>query len=298
MAQFTPDANRAESQITVTAAGNTQTFPYPAGTAASSFGADGFHYITSRDFSRLDARLRHIEITFGANNITVRNMTERSFKVGQVLHLQLEIAGYDGSGDDVPAGVAKMVLAMVDLGTPATADANGAVESQAATVASGLATGFNGALVSDGVAVFDVPRNVVASWTGTAILTVTGTDVNGNTVVESSASGTSMTGAKAFKTVTGVSVSANVTALTVGSGQVLGLPVFLQDALDVEQERQDGVAATAGTIVTGDEAVATATTGDVRGTYTPNSAPNGSRQYELRCALRSASFRGREQYAG
>jgi len=44
-------------------------------------------------------------------------------------------------------------------------------------------------------------------------------------MVEKSASGTSHTGKKAFKTVTSFSVSANVTALTVGTGVVLGLPV-------------------------------------------------------------------------
>jgi len=37
-------------------------------------------------------------------------------------------------------------------------------------------------------------RNVVAAWTGTAVMTVTGLDMYGNVVVEASASGTSLTG--------------------------------------------------------------------------------------------------------
>jgi hypothetical protein len=127
---------------------------------------------------------------------------------------------------------------------------------------------------------------------------VTGTDEYGNVLVESSASGTSLTGNKAFKTITGISVSADVTGLTVGTGTKLGLPAFLADTVDVLREILDGAAATAGTIVAGVIATATATTGDVRGTYTPNSAPNGTRVYELIAALRNPAFKGAAQFAG
>jgi len=148
------------------------------------------------------------------------------------------------------------------------------------------------------VATFDVPRNVVAAWTNTAVLTVTGTDEYGNVMRESSASGTSMTGAKAFKTITSVTTSANITGLTVGSGVRLGLPMYLPNVPNVIVQLQDGAAATAGTVVAGDSAVATATTGDVRGTYSPNSAPNGSLRFELDVIVRSPEYRGNAQFAG
>jgi len=139
----------------------------------------------------------------------------------------------------------------------------------------------------------------VAAWTGTAVLTVTGTDEFGNTVVESSASGTSMAGKKAFKTVTSVVPSANITSATVGTGDVLGLPAFLPGAGRVLAELEDGAAATAGTLVAGVRTTpATATTGDVRGTYDPNSAADGSKAFELVVALDDPSDKGVAQYAG
>ena len=79
---------------------------------------------------------------------------------------------------------------------------------------------------SGGVATFDVPRNVVAAWTTTAVLTVTGTEY-GKVVVESAASGTSMTGKKAFKTVTGVAASTAVTLAAGARATCSALPAFL-----------------------------------------------------------------------
>ena len=107
-----------------------------------------------------------------------------------------------------------------------------------------------------------------------------------------------MTGKKAFKEITKVITSADVTGLTVGTGVVLGLPVFLSDTVDIIREILDSVPATAGTVVVGDVATATATTGDVRGTYSPNSAPNGTRVYELTLLLRDPGYKGRAQFAG
>jgi hypothetical protein len=151
---------------------------------------------------------------------------------------------------------------------------------------------------ADGVATFDVPRNVVAGWTGTAVLTVTGTDAYGNVMVESSGSGTSMTGKKAFKTVTDVSTSANITGLTVGTSKVLGLPAFLASAASVLKEWQDGADATPGTLLAGDTATPTATTGDVRGTYAPNAAPNGAIEFEAVVLMQSTAYTGQAQFAG
>lgn len=64
--------------------------------------------------------------------------------------------------------------------------------------------------------------------------------------MESSASGTTLTGTKAFKTVTAVSSSTAITSATVGTGDVLGLPVFLPSASNVLQVIVDGVARPAG----------------------------------------------------
>lgn len=238
---------------------------------------------------------------FGASNVTVTNNSGVTLAAGTKIWVQLDRLGRNDIQNVSVADPDKMTgasLYVVNLGAPDTADANGVVESQAITAAGGLATGINGALASGGVATFDVPRNVVAAWTGTAVLTVTGTDAYGNTVVESSASGTSLAGKKAFKTVTGVSVSADVTGATVGTGDVLGIPVFIPGTGHVIAELEDGAAATAGTVVAGVRTTATATTGDVRGTYDPNSAMDGGKVIQLIVAVPDPSDKGVAQYAG
>jgi hypothetical protein len=109
---------------------------------------------------------------------------------------------------------------------------------------------------------------------------------------EVSASGTSFTGAKAFAKVSSITFNASVTGATAGTGVVLGLPVFLPYTGAVLKELQDGATATAGTVTAGVVTAATTTTGDVRGTYSPNSAPNGSRTYELYVGLTDMGYRG------
>jgi hypothetical protein len=109
-----------------------------------------------------------------------------------------------------------------------------------------------------------------------------------------------MAGKKAFKTITDVSSSASITGLTVGTGDVLGLPVFVPGGGHVVAEMEDGANATAGTVVGGDLTAggATATTGDVRGTYDPNSAADGGKVFQLMVALPDPGYIGVDQYAG
>jgi len=170
------------------------------------------------------------------------------------------------------------------FGAPITADANGYVASQnltalgvfssSVTVAAALA-----AAALAGVA--DVARNVVAAWTGTATMTVTGLDAYGATVVESSGSGTSMTGKKAFKSITNIEVSGDVTSLTVGTGDVLGLPFALANLEDLLAANVDGSVEDAAPVVADTTDPATATDGDCRGTVDFTQAQNGTR----RCAV-------------
>lgn len=197
-------------------------------------------------------------------------------------------------GKDSALGVSTAQIIKIDMGTPVVGDVDGYLDDldltalgvleTHATVTAGLAAG-----VLAGTA--DVPRNVVAAWTGTAIMTITGTDVYGNTMTESSASGTSMTGKKAFKTVTGVSVSANVTAMSVGTGDVLGIPYVLTDESDVLAFYADTTEEKLASVFVGAVATdpATATTGDVRGTVNPNTTLNGSVQLYLWMSVRDTS---------
>ena len=170
-------------------------------------------------------------------------------------------------------------LYWVNLGAVAAADADGVAESQ--SVGAAAAFSLDGALVSGGIVTFDVPRNVVAAWTNNSVVTVTGTDEYGEVLVESSASGTSLTGKKAFKTVTSVTSSASITGATVGTAKVLGLPFRIDAKNQVIVVSEDGKAETASVVVVGDTTTATATTGDVRGTVAVAGTPDGTKTYSV-----------------
>lgn len=298
-----PDQSRVTSTLAVVATSNTQTFTYPAGTGPGYFASGGDHKITGPNVTELLSQQGHITITFGASSITVVNNTERTFRAGETLVLDLDLAGVDADEDPAPANVFGQQLVRVYLGVPATLDADGAAAAQAVAAPGNLT--LNGALAAAGVVTFDVPRGVqiVSSGAGdtTQTATVTGTDVNGDAVVETIAFNgvTPVLGKKAFKTITRIAISAALAGNgSAGSTDILGLPVFVPDAGCVLKEIQDGAAATAGTLVAGATAVATATTGDVRGTYDPNAAANGVREFELILALTSESYQGVAQFAG
>lgn len=280
------------------ATSGTVTFSYPAGTNAGSFAAFG-HKLYVDKFQRLLESPTDFTVSFGASNITVTYNGSTSIPAGAILKAQFNQLGEDDGVPEVSPkieGVDEVLTVKLGLGAPDTADADGVCASQAGTASTAMT--IAGALASGGVATFDVPRNVVAAWTNTATLTVTGTDVYGNVVKETSGSGTSMAGKKAFKTVTSVVPSANITGATVGTGDVLGLPVFLPGTAYVLKELQDGAAATAGTVVAGVSSAATATTGDVRGTYDPNAACDGAKVFDLIVALGDPDYKGVTQYAG
>jgi hypothetical protein len=112
-------------------------------------------------------------------------------------------------------------------------------------------------------------------------VTVSGFDVYGQAMSEaitsSAAVSTAVSGLKAFYLITSVTVSgATGTALTVGTTNVLGIPVRVANVAYVASVKSNNtLAQDAGTFVAADTATATTTTGDVRGTYAPATASNG-----------------------
>lgn len=282
------------------ATSGTITVSYPANTDSGTFVGAYAHKAWSSGLQRMLAAPADFTVSFGASSITVTYLGTTSIPANTRLNFQFDTIGPDdrdfnkrvaGTHNTVP-----MTPFVINLGAPDTADADGICASQSITALAGGT--INGALASGGVATFDVPRNVVAAWTTSAIMTVTGKDEYGNTVVEKSASGTSLAGKKAFKTITAIAVSADVTSATVGSGDVLGLPVALPQKGLVVREMEDGAAPTAGTLLAAVRSAATATTGDVRGTYDPNSACDGSKAFSLLAFLADPTDLGVSQYAG
>lgn len=267
------------------ATGGTFVVGYPTGEDRGSF-AQGVSVKLSaigRVFSAPD----DFTIAYNAGSMTVTYNGATTLPIGTRFTLQVDNTGYFPPHLDGPSAqiISKpMGVGLINLGSPGAAAANTLFLSAALTAAAG-ASAPTGALLSGGVGVIDARtgRNVVAAWTGAAVITVRGFDMFGKAITESSASGTAFTGKKAFKTVTSIQVSADVTGLTVGTGTVLGLPQYLPNTALVLKESVDGAAATAGTIVAGlsNATKSTATTGDIRGTYAPNAAPDGSKNYEL-----------------
>jgi len=126
----------------------------------------------------------------------------------------------------------------------------------------------------------DQPRAVKVNCSTTArAFTVSGYDYYGQAMTETitvAVAGTAVTGKKAFWQISGVTIAGSATAVVVGTSDVLGLPVrVFNAAYIVSVKSNNALAQDAGTFVAADTATATATTGDVRGTYVPATASDG-----------------------
>lgn len=142
----------------------------------------------------------------------------------------------------------------------------------------------------DGVAVvqLDCPRAVAvtlaASGTPTTI-TVTGYDQYGQRMSEAVTSVANATTnmKKAFYQISGVTTSAaTAQAITIGTTQLIGLPVRVTNGVYLcHVGWNSGFAIDSGTLAVADTATATTTTGDVRGTFSPTTAPDGIKRLVL-----------------
>lgn len=175
---------------------------------------------------------------------------------------------------------------------PATLLATAVCAAQA--VAGAGNASINGASASGGVATFDYARTISAKSSDvgdtTQTVTVTGTDYWGQAQTEllTLNGTTTVDGLKAFKTITQVAVSAALTGnLSVGNGDSFGLPYRVNDAGYLLRTGWAGaVADNAGTFTAADAtSPATASTGDVRGTFKPTTAANGSRRLVIAIGL-------------
>jgi hypothetical protein len=203
--------------------------------------------------------------------------------------------GWAGPGQ-VYEGVGPLGRVYIFDVVPATLSATAVCAAQA-IAAAGYAS-VNGASASGGTATLDCARivSIVSSGAGDTAqtVTITGTDywgqaqtqrltLNGTTTVNST---------KTFKKITSVYVSALLAGnLSVGSGDVFGLPYKVTDAGYLLRTGWAGaVADNAGTFVAADTATASATTGDVRGTFAPTgSAANGARRLVIAIGLTAAA---------
>jgi hypothetical protein len=164
------------------------------------------------------------------------------------------------------------------FGAPAVSSATGLLSAQSIATA----TNTIAAAVTITNPVADVPfgRNLifVASGAATSTVTVSGADYLGQPMVETITlnGATSVVGLKAFYWIDSIAWAATAaTTINVGWGTRFGLPYRTTNAV---AEVLDGAATTLGTlnapIYTDPQ---TATTGDPRGTFVPNTTPNAAR---------------------
>lgn len=230
-------------------------------------------------------------LTFGAvgTGITVTNKSGSTWASGATYILQLETIGENPYTNEVtgftPANSTRVIMLETQLGAPAAASSTYLATSQA------IAAAGSAVLAATSL---DVPRNVVAAWTTSATITVTGLGVYGSVMTESmSAPGTSFTGKKAFKTITSIVSDTSITGFTAGTGAVLGLPFFIPATGNVISRLENGAVVTTGTLVAGAYTTpSTSTTGDTRGTWAPATAPNGSNNYSVIAAVPDPGFKG------
>ena len=224
---------------------------YPAGRSQGNYDWTPGKHVLYVAGNKLVAR-EDFTVSFGTNSagITVTNGTTGSWAASAACRIQLDRPGADSNSvseaplDRNKVRILPVEVHLLDLGSPATADADGYVETQNITSAGAYSvdTTISAALLAaalDGVA--DVPRNVVGAWTTSAAITVTGTDEYGAVLVESCTSAVTLATKKAFKTVTDITTDVNITSATFGTGDVFGLPEAVGKVDQILGVFQDGV---------------------------------------------------------
>jgi hypothetical protein len=294
------------------AASGTTTFSYPTNTDEDSFAGYGHKAV---GIGNIMSSPGDFTLTFGSASITFTYAASKTtIPAGTVLTLELNLPAEKArtASKLVPdhPGVSVLTLVRVDLGSPLTSDPNGISEASSPTGTGNLTLG--GALASDGVVDLTTGegatpfgRNVSVDSGGAddAVITVTGTDWEGNAMSENIlANGTTIVyGKKAFATITQCAHSKTIAnGLFVGTYDTLGLPFYLPgiDDCPVVFEYEDNILkANPGTFLAGVDTVPTATTGDVRGTYLPvTSLPDGAQNFVLFIPSTDPTYQGQAQY--
>jgi hypothetical protein len=172
-----------------------------------------------------------------------------------------------------------------------------AVQTTSSTIALTAGSFVTSVVLNNGTTVLqlDCPRAVsIVSGTGTLTnrnVTITGYDYYGKPMSEVIATGTvqstTVNGKKAFYQIASASISGALGAtIAIGTTDILGSPVRILDlGYIVHAGYNNTLADNAGTAVAAVTATATTTTGDVRGTFTPNGAADGIKRLVMTIAL-------------
>jgi len=237
-----------------------------------------------------------------ANSYITANLGNNQYTLSQSSTVGSATTMY-AAGNALLGDPAPMSLGVGPLGRvyvwdtiPQTLQSANIAASQTASAAGNLTltagTSATSVVKSNGTTVIqlDVPRALTVNCSTTArAFTVSGYDYYGQAMTEVitvATAGTAVTGNKAFYQIASVSIAGSATACVVGTSDYLGLPVRAIDAgYVVSVGWANTLARDAGTFTAAATATATSTTGDVRGTYKPSSASNGSNRLVMAIAV-------------
>jgi hypothetical protein len=194
-----------------------------------------------------------------------------------------------------PSGtnVALSGLYHLSLVNPAASSVTGVSNAVAGPNTTTAPVTLNGSLVSGGVAVFDVPRNVSVNVThATAIVAVTvvvtgyrdatsgpPSLITETFVIGAGGTTTTVAGKIAFRRIISATATsagnATTDSINIGTGKVFGIPMRVVCPSPVK-EMSAGTVVTTGTVV----ATSAVATDDPLGTYSPSANPNGATTFD------------------
>jgi hypothetical protein len=221
--------------------------------------------------------------------------------VGTLLNIQADMpAGesyFDSKNNVTVLGMIQAPLFMVNLACPVAASESYWIEAAAISDAQPLKLAHTQTPVARNVILYTDSDNSHTTFT------IEGEDMYRRPMIEKIIPTASQAtkGRKAFSRIQRITSSHACTGkVSIGTGNRIGLPVFLPSPGYVMREIIGGETVTGGTIVAGEVALPTATTGDRRGTYTPpaNITLDGKLSIHLLISLIAPSNIGIPDYAG
>jgi hypothetical protein len=177
-------------------------------------------------------------------------------------------------------------LQTANIAASQTATGAGSVTLTAGTSAKSIVNTYGQTVIQ-----LNTPRALQINTATTArAITISGYDYFGQPMTEKitvAVAGTAKSGLKAFYQIASATIDGSATAVTIGTTDILGLPLRCIDAGYVVKVGWNGaLAQDAGTFVIGDMTnPATNVTGDVRGTYKPSTACDGVKRLVMTIAL-------------
>jgi hypothetical protein len=294
------------------ATNGTFTVSAPTATLAGAAKNRGGHTMVVHNMAALFSFPKDFSISWSGATATITYLGSTTIPAGSAIQVQFELEGEDFNAPYRNLNsnqVDKVAFAYrgsfgqvfkVDFGAPLAASTTAIAATLASTVITvqTLATPY----------ICDVPRALQVTSSSasdtTQIVTIRGLDEYGVALSENFAvNGTAViSGKKAFKEVLSYqSTVAFVGNISIGILNILGLPFYLAAQTgtgrgNILAESQDGAVPTAGTAVGGVLTLATATTGDVRGTILPNVAPDGTKVYSAFMFVPDTAYLGTPQY--